>query len=187
MPSQRRSQWGLSLAGEVGAEPVDAAEDELDTELIALLRRNLAAAGFRGPVGARRSLNSDLARLNGGEAKRRIRRAGRAPPEVPADAGGLEKPPVGFFPKSSHELPSRLPVAKPAAVREQKVVKSVSRKPEVPRTSGRSQPGRANKARQVEKQPVTTDGEIDGDEIAVKAAKKAEVRKFSPQSKHARG
>lgn len=178
MPSQRRSQWGLSLAGEVGAEPDEDAEDELDAELIALLRRNLSAAGVRGPGGARRSLNVELSREREA-SKKRSKRKGGPPPEVPADAGGLEKPPDGFLPKSSHELPIRPSASKTAAAaaKEQKAAKPVSRKPEVPRTSGRSFPERAKKSRQTEKQlPVTTDGETDGDEAAVKASKKAEVR-----------
>lgn len=174
------------------ADAADDDDDQIDRELIALLRRNLAAGPEFRPNGARRSLNNDLARLHAEPApkKRLAARKKKAgpPPEVPPDAGGLDKPPEGFKPPS-RELPIR-PVEKKPAAKGQKPAQTapavIRKKPDVPRTSHRSKSAPGERGRKeegkgkAEKPQATTDGETDAEDAAAKAAKRAEVRLRRP-------
>lgn len=198
MMVQRRAanrSWGPELgdgAAVQGAEQAD--DDQIDRELIALLRRNLAAAGQeRAGGGARRSLSSELARLRPDPAvktrKSSTKKKAAQAPEVPPDAGGLDRPPEGFKPPS-RELPVRPPEKKPSPKGQkpaQPAHPAVSRKPEVPRTSARSKSAPGERGRKQEdangkgdQQQANTDGEEDAEDAA-KAAKRAEVRRAHPR------
>lgn len=184
--------WGPSFGRGDTGNGASEDDDDINRELIALLRRNLASGvPALASKGARRSLQDDLAQFRPHSAPKKRNGASKkkaaAPPEVPADAGGLDRPPEGFS-LPARELPAR-PAEKQAPPNGQKAKQSatppVSRKPVVPRTSGRAQSapkerGRKDDAKEKENAPQPgADGETDAEDAAAKAAKQAEVRHSS--------